>query len=315
MNKEYKEYRERYLNGINLNLDSPVDVSLELSSTCNMACGYCYHAEPKTLPFKRGNMSLSTATRIIDQAQELGVNSLKLNYRGESTINPMFSVITRYAADRANGGVFIDRLSNSNFKFVTRRDDILEGFCNLTKVKVSMDSFNKEVFETQRANGQHDVTLRNIDDFYNHKNRKETRIVIQAVRTKLNRDEDIEGESNRRWPEAEISIRDMVGGRNSSDLDDVANRVRDVSSRQSCLQAHVRLIFDHEGTARPCCPDIADQLLMGNIWDMSISDIFNSQFAKNLRKSLKNKEAFNFDPCKNCSSFETYKGYAPSWES
>lgn len=313
---KYNWYRFKYRHGQHLPLRKPVDISLELASICNMKCGYCYHAV-SDVPFAKDLMTKETAYKIIDQGAKLGVNSIKMNWRGESTINKHFYMVTKRAKDWAHGATYIDRLSNSNFKFNSNREDIFEGFANQTKVKVSYDSFDKDVFETQRAGGRHDITTRNIDLFYNHASRikSETEIVIQAVRTSLNKDEDIAGLAKAKWPEATISIRDMVEGRVDKDLSDLTHKERDLSERQSCLQAHVRLIFNHEGTATVCCPDITEELKMGNIHKMSMKEIFNCHHARTLREELKNKRAFLFDPCRNCSSFETYKDFKPVWNS
>lgn len=312
----YFKYRLKYRFGKRVPLKYPADVSLELASICNQFCSYCYHHEKQT-PFQKGFMSFDLAKKIIHESALYGVNSLKFNWKGESTLHPGFRELTTYAKSLAYGSVFIDRLTNSNFKFRTDRDDIFEGLCNQTKVKVSFDSFKKEIFESQRQGGDWDLTYLNIGKFYRYpkRNKTKTKLIIQAVRTKQNQDEDIMAEVKRRWPEAMVSIRDMVSGRLDKNLENLETRKRDPSERQSCLQAHVRLIFNHEGKAFPCCPDIKEQLCLGDIRENSLHEIFNGAKAIALRKSLKNKTAFNVDPCLNCSSFETYKGFKPAWDS
>lgn len=311
----YAAYRLKYRYGKVLPLAVPVDISLELSSQCQLRCSYCYHSDQDNLPFTKGFMTYDIATKILMEAALLGVPSIKMNWKGESSINPRFSAITAYAKRLAKGSTFIDRLSNSNFNFPTRRDDIFDGFCNQTKVKISFDSFIKEVFETQRTLGNWETTCRNIDIFYNHPNRKNTEIVIQAVRTKLNKDEDIEGEVRKRWKDATVSIRDMVAGRVEKNLDDLEHRKRNIGERQSCTQAHVRIIYNHEGRAFPCCPDVSEKLQIGDARKQTVGEIFNGHYAKELRKDLKCGKAFLKDPCKNCSSFESYKGFKPVWNS
>lgn len=313
----YHWYRLKYHHGKHLPLRTPVDVSLELASDCNMKCSYCYHGDPARLPFTKGIMTWDTAEQIVLQAASLGVNSLKMNWKGESTINPRFRDITALAKSLARGSTFIERLTNSNFKFRTNREDIFEGLANQTKVKISYDSFRKEVFETQRAGGDHLLTTMNIDKFYDHpaRIRSGTEMVIQAVRTAANKDEDLAGQIRKRWPSATISIRDMVAGRVDRDLSEMELRVRDRSNRQSCEQAHVRLLFNYAGDAFPCCPDIGEKLKYGNIHTMSMKQLFNSAFAQQLRQELKSGDAFDLDPCRSCSSFESYKGFKPNWGS
>lgn len=311
----YQKYRFKYRYGQSLKLVVPVDVSLELASICNMSCVYCYHAASE-VPFHKGLMTKEVAFKIIKDAAQCSVPSLKFNWKGESTINPEFAAITRYAKSLARSSVFIDRLTNSNFKFRNDRDDIFDGLCNQTKVKVSYDSFRKDVFETQRAGGDHALTTANIDKFYNYPGRKDTEIVIQAVRTKLNKDEDLEGEVKKRWKHTTLSVREVVDGRKSETITDLENNKRDTSCRQSCLQAHVRLIFNHDGEAFPCCPVVDESLPLGNIKTKSIHEIFNGWKATNLRKDLKDKSAFGrYKACTNCSSFESYKNFKPSWDS
>jgi radical SAM protein with 4Fe4S-binding SPASM domain len=307
-------YRSKYVYARNLNLAAPVDVSLELSSYCTNACGYCYHGSPKELPFKRNKMDTQLALKIIDQAAALGVHSLKFNGRGESTMHNDFEEITFYARERAKGRTFIDRLTNSNFNFKHNREDIFRGLCNQTKVKVSFDSFRKDIFEKQRKGSKYEETLANMSKFYNYAGRN-NEMVVQAVRTKLNADEDLEGEIKRRFPSATASIRDVVGGRINRDLSAIETKKRDVDNRESCIQAHARLIIHADGKTSPCCPAFKEDLLIGDLNTQTLLEVWKSKQANDLRKSLKNKTAFDKDPCKNCSSHESYKGYRAPWNS
>lgn len=307
-------YRLKYRYGRFLNLEAPVDVTLELSSHCNQACGYCYHSKPNELPFTKGFMTWPTIYKIINQSAELGVNSIKFNSKGESTLNQYFWQATGLAKSRAQGSTFIDRITNSNFKFGNNRDDIFLGLLNQTKVKVSLDSFIPEVMHKQRAGSNLSLVIANVNKFYNWHGRK-TILVIQSVRTQLNKDEDLYGEIKRRWPDAQVSIRDVVEGRVDRSLADVIVSNRDTDNRVSCLQAHARLIFNKDGIATACCPDIGEILKLGDINTMTLSEIWNSEAAKKLRTSLKNKTAFENDPCKTCSSFESYKGFRARWNS
>lgn len=317
MNKPlaYFLYRLKYRYAPQLRLQKPVDVSLELSSFCNQFCSYCYHYASKNLPFDKGFMSFRTAEWIIADSASIKVPALKFNYRGESTMNPDFARIVNFAYEHAKDNTFIDRVLNSNFKFDSNKSEVFEAMCTLTKVKVSFDSFIPEVMHEQRGGSIHSLAMKNIDIFYNHPKRKNTKLVIQAVRTKLNKDEDIMGQAKARWPEALVSIRDMVAGRVEKDLTKLENKTRDFSNRQSCLQAAARLIFDHQGNAQVCCPDIKSELQIGNIKDLSIIQIWNHDKVKQLRKDLLSKKAFENSPCANCSSFESFKGYKHPWGS
>lgn len=312
----YVKYRLAYRNANKLDHKKPVEVALELSSACNMHCQYCYHASPTTLPFKKGFMSLPIAKSIVAEAASLKVPAIKVNYRGEATLNPHFKDIAEFIKQHATNDTFIDRVINSNFNFREYSEDIFNGLKFFTKIKVSFDSFTPEVMEFQRSGSNHNRIMKNISTFHDHYMTKENTLVIQAVRTKLNKDEDIKGLVKKYWPKAKVSIRDMVTGRVVSETSDLLeNKSRDKLERQACLQAFARLIFNHEGIAQSCCPDIKSQLQIDSISNISMYEIWNHNNAQFLRLKLKDKSAFNEEPCKSCPSFESYSGYKHPWGS
>lgn len=305
-------YRSKYFLSPHLNLKKPVDVTLELSSVCNHKCTYCYHNVENTaeLPFNKGMMNFETAQRILDQAYALGVNSVKFNWRGESHLNPDFYQITEYAGKLK----FLDRISNSNFNFNSIRKDIFEAFKNQTKIKISFDSFIKEVFEVQRPGSNFDRIFENINTFYKYYMTSKNEVVLQMVRTKLNKRENLESLKNKYWPKMKISIRDCVSNR-AGGAKELSNEMP--KKRVPCYQAFSRLIFDHTGRATCCCPDIKTEILSidYNIKRMNLIDIWNSFELKSLRYYLKNGAAFQREPCKSCSSLESYEGYKFNWRS
>jgi radical SAM protein with 4Fe4S-binding SPASM domain len=307
-------YRYKYVNAPKLKLKKPVDISLELSSYCTNQCGYCYHSDAKALPFTRGKMSKELAYKIIIDAAQLGIHAIKFNYRGEATMNPIFEDIATYAWRQSHGMTFIDRLVNSNFNFKFDREDIFRGLCKMTKVKVSFDSFIPKIFEHQRKGSNYENTLANMRKFYNYPGRN-NEMVIQSVRTLLNKDEDLAYEIKKRFPNATVSVRDVVEGRTQKDISSITVRSRDNSERQSCVQAHARLIVHWDGKTVPCCPSITDKLVVGDLSKQTILEVWNSDKVTSLRKSLLNKSAFNDSPCKSCSSYETFKGYRAPWNS
>jgi radical SAM protein with 4Fe4S-binding SPASM domain len=107
----------------------------------------------------------------------------------------------------------------------------------------------------------------------------------------------------------------MVADRVNADLEPLEYTKRDYSERQSCVQAHARAIVHSDGKIAPCCPAFKGDLIIGDANKDSLYTIFNSMIAKQLRQDLLSKKAFENEPCKNCSSYETFKGYKPPKDS
>ena len=259
-------------------------------------------------------MSKALASKVLHECKEYGVNSFKTNFRGESTLNPHFEEITALAKSLATGATLIDRITNSNFQFRENEESIFRGLCNQTKVKVSFDSFRKDIYEKQRFGSSYEKAIRNIDKFYNYSGRN-NELVVQSVLTAHNADEDLEREIKKRWPEANVSIRNVVDGRLKKDISEQLIKKRNFDDRQACTQASARIMIRWDGSTGSCCPDIEGKIIIGNANKQNIKEIFQSQQAVALRKSLEDKSAFKLDPCKTCSSHESFSGYAAPWYS
>ena len=108
--KKYIKYRENWHNQPKLAFSkklfgkklqkekiNPLCIDIEVASVCDLACPFCYRQYIST-PDKV--MSKTLAFKLIDQAAELGVPSMKFNWRGEPLLNPQLSIIVDYAKKR-----------------------------------------------------------------------------------------------------------------------------------------------------------------------------------------------------------------------
>ena len=253
-------------------------------------------------------MDYGTAIRVLLQAHKLEVPALKFNYRGEPTIHPRFKDILLFAKDLANGYTFQERIINTNMQFDSDREDIFEGLLAANKIKISIDTFNIELYNKLRKGPacNYKRLINNINKLYNHPKREPGhKIILQFVRGEENKEENFKKKANFLWPGIDISIRELVGGRSSK-------YKKPKGERKSCIQAFARLMVLHDGKLQVCCPNYKEHpaLIVGHIDDLwGIKGAFNSPKAKIARKNLKNKKAFLTEPCKSCSSYESFKGW------
>ena len=113
--------------------DRPVHVDLESVATCDLRCGsseddpqgFCQiwtHEHIRTqgldeYTFQRGFMDPILYGRLIQQCADLGVSSVKLNYRGEPSLHPMIVAFVREAAQLG----FPDIMMNTNGNGLARK--------------------------------------------------------------------------------------------------------------------------------------------------------------------------------------------------
>jgi len=287
----------------------PVCVDLELSSVCNLRCGFCYHANEKT-PFRKAVMSQELASHALLQAHKIGVPSVKFNYRGEPTMNPRFYEITSLAKELAGAYTFQDRIVNTNANFgFDYSDKVLDGILNCTTIKISVDSFVPEVYSRIRKGGNHAKMLNVIDQIVQRKT--DQRVVLQFVRSELNRHEDIKTLAVAYYGDAvEISVREEVKGRSG-------NASGPLKETKACHQPYARMLVLYDGRLTMCCNNYmeAQCMMVGHLYQEGIFRAFNSDKAKRFRKMLVSGQAFQMEPCRSCDSRERYTTFAPNKES
>ena len=154
--RKFKEYRrlwfeqqteanEKGLTGAGLieNGIVPLCVDVETASICDLACKFCFR---DTLATPDKIMHEKLFKRIVDQAVDMGVPSMKFNWRGEPLMNPKLPKYIEYAKSKG----ILDTIINTNATHLTKvmsRDLINAG---LDFMIYSFDGGTKETYELMR---------------------------------------------------------------------------------------------------------------------------------------------------------------------
>ena len=85
----------------------PLCVDIETAAVCDLACPHCYR-QFVTTPDKI--ISESLCYKIIDQAAEMNVPSIKFNWRGEPLLHPKLCDFIRYAKQKG----ILETIINTN---------------------------------------------------------------------------------------------------------------------------------------------------------------------------------------------------------
>jgi len=68
---------------------------------------------------------------------------------------------------------------------------------------------------------------------------------------------------------------------------------------ETCYEPYQRLFIFNNGNVAPCCSMFGGNLIVGNIYNDSIYNIWNNDKMKRIRQTIKNKETLP-KPCKKC---------------
>ncbi|MFQ5790972.1 MAG: radical SAM/SPASM domain-containing protein, partial [Acidobacteriota bacterium] len=205
--ERYKAYRhewERRSDQMDSS-DHPVHVDLESVAVCDLRCGsseedpqgFCQiwtHEHIRTQGFNehtylRGYMDPQLYDRLLRECAEMGVSSIKLNYRGEPSLHPEIVDFVRKAA----GLGFPDIMMNTNGNGGARKNpelfaELVEA--GITDLLFSVDACDLETYLRQRVGGDWDILLRSVRSAVEAraegKGMPDCRIRASVVRTHLN---------------------------------------------------------------------------------------------------------------------------------
>jgi radical SAM protein with 4Fe4S-binding SPASM domain len=297
----YHEYRRKWVENPQNFIDEgrPLNIDIESSSACNLKCPMCLHTilMERGSPITSRHFDYELYKRIIDEAVQVGVCAVKLNWRGEPLMNPRIADMIRYAKEKG----IEDVLMNTNAVLLSAdmsRNIINAGIDNLI---FSFDSPYKEKYESIRVGAVFEDVRDNIINF--HRIRDEIGSVGPLTRAQMIRKKEDGDTEFQDYKTLYGGIVDTVAYIEYQDYErdyDLQSRRNDIVF--SCFQPWVRMVIDVDGNIGVCCSDHGHTTGVGNINDMTVSEAWNSPAYKTVREKHKQYKWYEVKACTKCPS-------------
>ena len=268
----------------------PTHLDIETASACQMRCPMCYTTYMDNE--KKGIMRLDIFKRIIDEAVQHRVYSVKLSWRGEPMLNKNLIEMIRYAK---NAGIKeVAMLSNAERMTPELSKGIIEA--GLDWISFSFDGM-ADTYNIIRAPAIFEETvekIRNLRILRDRMNRKKPLIRVQSVLSVIQERAD---EFLAIWD----GIADMVNF--------ISDQARDFELKEmyhdpnySCPTMYQRMTINHEGKVHQCISDYAGSMIMGDIKEKTLYEIWHDTPFQNLRKWFTEHSALkNCEACRICT--------------
>jgi radical SAM protein with 4Fe4S-binding SPASM domain len=280
----------------------PLHVDIELSDACNLRCKMCAHGFGTIRNV--GFMKEALAKKIIDDCVKCNVYSIKFNWRGEPTLSPFLSKLTKYAKDKGILEVQINtngqNLNNNSEVFIQCAEN------GMDRIIFSIDGFSKETYESIRIGGSYERVLQNVHKILEWKRKNEKIkpfIRVQMVRTTINAHEV--DEYIKYWQPLvdDVRISDVTDRGQSENL-----AVGDIIAvgRKRCPQPFQRLTIGRDGRVSPCCSDWYQELIVGSIQEQSLMEIWKGKKIEEVRNIQRTNQLNSINVCRNCYVKESY---------
>ena len=273
--------------------DFPPCVQIEPTSKCNFRCIMCYQSDD-TFSSKKsgymGDLNLENFKRVIDEI-EGNVESVTFASRGEPTLNKNLSDFLKYCENK-----FLALKINTNVSTLneSKINDLLSS--GLQTIVFSIDSADKDTYEKIRVKSKYERLLKNLELFYEikEKNYSDSKIIVRISGVLISTDQKIDNMIAQYEKFADmISFTNMIPWQSS--YDNPINEVKD-----PCTELWRRVFVWQDGLLNPCDYDYKSKLSKYSIKDITIKDLWNSDYYNNLRDHHLNGKRSKIYPCNRC---------------
>lgn len=277
--------------GIRQTRNSPVELLIELTNACNLACVMCPHAQMKR---GRGVMSRELFRKIIDEASDLDIRSIKLAGLGEPLLDRDIAEKIAYAKMK---NLCVKMFTNGMLLDQQRSQQLIQA--GVDEIFISIDGGTPLVQETIRKGSSFSQLQANLG--YLNDLRREMKA------------------SGKRVPEVIINVTYQEANKNERRLirnnwGDLVDNIRlfpihnwevamNVPKRasQPCHLPFFQMAVCWDGRIALCCIDYECQHQLGDVTKESIASIWRGTTAMEFRKLHLDCKPETIDLCRSCS--------------
>jgi len=291
----YLRYRYRYdlYPATYKTAEYPPLVQIEPTSICNYRCVFCYQIDNRLTDKKNGHMgvmSLDLFKNLIDQL-EGNVEGVTLASRGEPTVNKKLPEFLSYMS-----GKFLATKINTNAYLLNEKmiHAILEA--DLQTLVFSADAASEPLYSKLRVNGNLERVLGNIEKFHQIKAQQypDSKVIMRVSGVSYNKQQNM-GEMEKFWTKYvdQVAFVDYNPWENVYDAEK-----KNITT--SCSDLWRRMFVWWDGKVAPCDVDYLTTLSEESVLNNSISEIWNGEMYRNLRKKHLAEKRQSLEPCSRC---------------
>lgn len=239
------------------------------------------------------------------------IQGIRLIRWGEPTLHPQFIDIIKKFKDTGKKVHF-----NTNGILLTQEQmkKIVE--YGIDSIKFSFQGVNRHTYEEMRYGSSWDKIMGNVRMFYDIRGVKEAPYISISTTTTYEADEQIELFKKEMEPYCDSC---SVGRTKLSHLEVEKMGLSEESKREflqllqketlekvhlhSCPEVFSKLSINWDGTVTACMQDYDNFMIIGNIWNNTLTEIFHCEQMEKIRESILLERYDEMEPCKNCFEY------------
>jgi radical SAM protein with 4Fe4S-binding SPASM domain len=288
-------------------LKTPFVIMIDPSSACNLRCKFCPTGDISKIRLSgryQGYMRFDLFRKIIDDIDEFEnpIKTLRLYKEGEPLVNPFFPQFVDYAR-KSNKVLKIDTTTNGLLLTRDLSRKIIDA--GLDQINISINGMtSKEYLFLTKSKADFDSLVENIAYFYSIRGNCE--VYIKAI------EENLTEETKKLFFSVFGNISDRIFLEhlqpnwpnftfNYINVDyKVGHYGQELVDRLVCPYIFYMMVINADGTVSACVQDWQHKLLIGNVKEESIKNIWNGSKLKYLQISHLKKQKSELPICSVC---------------
>lgn len=288
-------------------LSTPFTLFVDPADSCNFQCVFCPTGDRELMkeikrPFKV--MDFELYKKIIDDMLEFEkpVKVLRLYKDGEPLLNKKLPQMIKYAKEKGVAQT-IDTTTNASLLTNEMSLQLIEA--GLDRINISIEGVNKEQYKSfSKVDIDYEKLVDNIKFFY--ENKKQCEVLVKINGDSLSEDEkqlflDTFGDYCDRiyiehimscWPEFEIKDVEV-----NQDFGIYGQEIKEVSV---CPYPFYSISINSDGKVSLCFLDWSRKLVVGDVNERTIKDIWLGDEMNNYRKMFLEGKRKDHPVCKDC---------------
>lgn len=300
--ERYFEYREKWVeNAENLIVEKfPLHLDIGITNVCNLECTFCARTVriDENRWRKSKHMELDLFKKIIDEAVALGTFSINLNLLNEPLTHPKIMEMIKYAKEK--GIVDVHFHTHGGLLTEEKAEQLLDS--GLDKLLMSIDSPYKEKYNKIRVLSDFDNVMSNLKRLKEMRDKKGQ--TSPLIRVNFIQFPNISHEELKDAKKLFLQFADCIGFQEYVDphwnIGKGKTYEKGYKSDFVCQQPFTRLSIIEDGRVSPCCNDHDQKLVIGNLSEQPLKEIWESHKLKIFRDVQKEGKFYTNPICANC---------------
>jgi len=290
----------------------PTSMAVESTAACNLDCPFCRYGQSAELvgqtahsdiERKVGNVDLALyRDKILPSAKEFGIKQIQLHFQGEPLMNKKLVEMITLGKE---SGMWMQFFTNGLLMTEKKMDELLDA--NVDLVRFSIDGNSQDTYKLHRVGGDFDQVIEILTEFASKARDRSSKVKIQWSYIVTSNNEH-ELESARKRSES-LGVEFMAKVLNTQDVSwrpKISSWLKDYKSKP-CQDIFTIFNVQWNGDVVPCCYDVEGKVVLGNLVDNTMEEIWRLPRFKEFRKRLANAKAKPEEEPEICKSCPAYR--------